>query len=147
MGDYMAAGDAPIVLISYAEVKFIEAEALLETGDAAGAATAYNAGVLASLERVTGVADQTWMDDNNITKNDVSISLEDIIMQKRHALVGQVQPFSDWRRTGIPNLTVIAGATKTEIPRRFPYSQDEIIYNEANIPPVGSIIVPVWWDK
>jgi len=146
-GDYMAAEDAPTVLISYAEVKFIEAEALLETGDAAGAADAYNDAVLASLERVTGVADQTWMDDNNITKNDVSISLEAIIMQKRHALVGQVQPFADWRRTGIPNLTVIPGATKTEIPRRFPYSQDEIINNEANIPAVGSIIVPVWWDE
>ncbi|MEN8158000.1 MAG: SusD/RagB family nutrient-binding outer membrane lipoprotein [Bacteroidota bacterium] len=146
-GDYMAAEDASTVLISYAEVKFIEAEALLQTGDAAGAAAAYNAAVLASVAKVTGEDGQTWMDDNNITKNDASIDLESIIMQKRHALVGQVQPFSDWRRTGIPNLTVIAGATKTEIPRRFPYSQDEIIYNEANIPPVGSIIVPVWWDE
>ena len=147
IGDYQAAQDAPVVLISYSEVKFIEAEALFMTGDAAGAADAFNAAVLASLERVTGAADQEWMDANNITANAGNIDLETIIMQKRHALVGQIQPYSDWRRTGIPTLTLSIGATKTEIPRRFPYSQDESIYNPDNVPSIGSIIDPVWWDQ
>lgn len=146
-GDYMAAEDASVVLMSYAEVKFIEAEALLQTGDSDGAATAYNAGVLASLEKVTGTADQDWMDANNVSKTGASITLTDIIMQKRAALVGQIQPFSDWRRTGIPTLTMAPSATKTEIPRRFPYSQDETIYNPDNVPSIGSIIDPVWWDQ
>jgi Starch-binding associating with outer membrane len=147
IGTYQAAQDAPVVLMSYAEVKFIEAEALFMTSDPDGAALAFNAAVLASLEKVTGVADQDWMDANNITASAGNISLESIILQKRIALVGQVQPFSDWRRTGIPTLAIASFATKTEIPRRFPYSQDESIYNPDNVPSVGSIIDPLWWDQ
>jgi len=145
-GSYIADEAAPVVLMSYAEVKFIEAEAALQTGDAQRAADAFNAAVLASVAKVTGEDGQTWMDDNNITANTGNISLEDIIMQKRHALVGQIQPFSDWRRTGIPSLSMAAGATKTEIPRRFPYSQDETIYN-SNLNWTGTIIDRVWWDQ
>lgn len=146
-GSYQAGPTSSVVLISYAEVKFIEAEALLMTSDPDGAADAYNAAVLASLEKVTGVADQDWMDTNNITATAAGISLEQIIAQKRIALISQIQPFSDWRRTGFPVLTLATGATKTEIPRRFPYSQDESIYNPDNVPSIGSIIDPVWWDQ
>ena len=96
---------------------------------------------------MTGVADQTWMDDNNITATAAGITLEKIMEQKRVALIGQIQPFSDWRRTGYPMLSLATGATKTEIPRRFPYSQDESIYNPDNVPSIGSITDPVWWDE
>ena len=146
-GDYMAGSTAPTVLLSFAELKFIEAEAALQTGDADRAVAAYIAGVSASVAKVTGDANQDWIDANIGSETGGTISLEKIMMQKRHALVGQVQPFSDWRRTGIPTLNLVLGATKTEVPRRFPYSQDESIYNADNIPPVGSIIVPVWWDE
>ena len=145
-GDYLAAPDAPVVLMSYAEVKFIEAEALLAS-DPAGAAEAFNEAVLASVTKITGEDGTEWMDANNITASAGNITLENIIMQKRIALAGQIQPFSDWRRTGIPELEMSIGATKTEIPRRFPYSQDEMIYNPDNVPSIGSIIDPVWWDE
>jgi len=145
-GDYQAAIDAPIVLMSYAELKFIEAEAAFQTGDGERAATAFKAAVAASVAKVTGSANQDWLDANIETVDENSITLEMIMMQKRHALVGQVQLFSDWRRTGIPTLTLAIGATKTEIPRRLPYPQDETIYN-PNVPSIGSIIDPVWWDQ
>ncbi len=145
-GAYLAAADAPIVLISFAELKFIEAEAALST-DPARAAEAYKAAVAASLEQIAGDVDADWMAANIDNETAGTISLEKIIMQKRIALVGQIQPYSDWRRTGIPALALAPGATKTEIPRRFPYSQGELIYNAANVPSIGSIIVPVWWDN
>ncbi len=145
-GPYQTSDDSPTVLISYAELKFIEAEAAFQTGDAVRAAVAYKAGVAASVLKVTGDANQAWLDANIETETDVSITLEKIIMQKRHALVSQVQPYSDWRRTGIPSLSMAIGSTKTEIPRRFPYPQDEIVYN-PNVPSIGSIIDPVWWDQ
>ncbi|MCK5137687.1 MAG: SusD/RagB family nutrient-binding outer membrane lipoprotein [Bacteroidales bacterium] len=145
-GPYMAAADAPTVMMSYAELKFIEAEAALQTGDPDRAATAYKAAVAASVSRVTGAANQEWLDANINTETDATINLEKIMMQKRHALAGQVQPFSDWRRTGIPALSLSIGATKTEVPRRFPYPQDETIYNPDNVPSIGSIIDHVWWD-
>ncbi|MCK4993299.1 MAG: SusD/RagB family nutrient-binding outer membrane lipoprotein, partial [Bacteroidales bacterium] len=145
-GDYQAAIDAPTVLISYAELKFIEAEAALQTGAAVRAAAAFKAGVAASILKVTGDANQDWLDTNIETVDENSITLEMIMMQKRHALASELQPYSDWRRTGIPNLSMAIGSTKTEIPRRYPYPQDEIIYN-PNVPSIGSIIDPVWWDQ
>ena len=145
-GPYQASDDSPTVLISYAELKFIEAEAAFQTSDPVRAVAAYKAGVAASVLKVTGDANQAWSDANIETEIDATITLEKIIMQKRHALVSQVQPFSDWRRTGIPSLSMAIGTTKTEIPRRFPYPQDEIIYN-PNVPSIGSIIDPVWWDQ
>ncbi len=146
-GAYLASQTSPIVLISYAEVKFIEAEAALMSGDADRAVEAYKAAVRASLIQITGDIDDDWFSTNIDSESAGTITLEKIIMQKRIALVGQIQPFSDWRRTGFPSLSLATGATKTEIPRRFPYAQGEIIYNADNVPSIGSIIVPVWWDK
>ncbi len=146
-GAYLASQTTPIVLMSYAELKFIEAEAALST-DAARAATAYQEGVTASLAQIAPGVDATdWLAANIDNESAGTITLEKIIMQKRIALVGQIQPFSDWRRTGIPAMSLATGATKTEIPKRFPYAQGEIIYNADNVPAVGSIIVPVWWDQ
>jgi hypothetical protein len=146
-GSFLASQTSPIVMISYAELKFIEAEAALQTGAGERAVEAYKAAVAASLEQVTGEVDADWMAANIDGETAGTLTLEDILMQKRAALVGQVQPFADWRRTGIPSLTLAPDATQTEIPRRYPYAQDEIIYNPDNIPAVGSVIVPVWWDE
>ncbi len=146
-GSYLASQTSPIVMISYAEVKFIEAEAALMSGDADRAVQAYKDAVTASLDQIAGEVDADWFATVIDSESAGTITLEKIIMQKRIALVGQVQPFSDWRRTGIPSLALATGATKTEIPRRFPYSQGELINNAANVPAVGSIIVPVWWDN
>ncbi len=111
------------------------------------AVQAYKDAVAASLNQIAGEVDADWFATVIESESAGTISLEKIIMQKRIALVGQIQPFSDWRRTGIPSLALVPGATKTEIPRRFPYAQGEIIYNADNVPAVGSIIVPVWWDN
>lgn len=146
-GDFFAGATAPSILMSYAELKFIEAEAALMTSDGQRAVDAYKAGVAASLEKVTGDVDADWMAANIDFETAGSITLEKIIMQKRFATVGQVQPFSDWRRTGIPTLNMVIGSSKTEIPRRYPYAQNAVIYNPDNLPSVGSIIVPVWWDE
>lgn len=146
-GSYLASQTSSIVMMSYAELKFIEAEAALQSGSGVRAAEAYKEAVAASLEQVTGEVDADWMAANIDGENENTLTLEDIIMQKRAALVGQIQPFSDWRRTGIPTLSLAPDATQTAIPRRYPYAQDEIIYNPDNIPAVGSVLVPVWWDE
>ena len=146
-GSYLAEQATPIVLISYAEVKFIEAEAALMSSDPDRAVQAYKDAVTASLEQIAGEVDADWFATVIDSESAGTITLEKIIMQKRIALVGQIQPFSDWRRTGIPTLALVPDATKTEIPRRFPYAQSELIYNTDNVPAVGSIIVPVWWDN
>ncbi len=146
-GKYLAAQTAPTYLMTYPELKFIEAEAAFETGNADRAASAYKAGAAASLHLVTGDANTAWLETHINTEDAGSITLEKIIMQKRHALVGQLQPYSDWRRTGIPGLTLVPGAILPAIPQRYPYSQNERVYNPDNVPDIPDITQPLWWAE
>lgn len=150
LGTYLAGKTAGVYtsFMTYHELKFIEAEALLPT-DGAGALAAYQAGVIASLEWVGVDLTATTFDDDILALG--SITLEEIIRQKYIANYGQAQIYNDWRRTNYPD---VAGmdtpptATK-EIPRRFPYPQGEITYNskiEALWQKTVFLETPVWWD-
>jgi hypothetical protein len=67
-----------------------------------------------------------------------------------------IQAWSEWRRTGIPNLKPTAYATNTpkEIPRRFTYGVSEYSTNTPNANAAAAAITGgdvmnsrVWWDK
>ena len=149
-GSYLCSTNSPVPFITFSEIKFIEAEAYIKTGDSINAALAFNAGVLASEFKVTGTNDLTF--DNKFAKETAStISLQKIIYQKYFALYTQPEIFVDWRRTGYPILTPAAKAqTKDlQIARRYPYPTSEKNYNSVNFAPYLKITVSdkVWWDK
>jgi len=146
MGVNYASSTSPVYLISYAEIKFIEAEASFQTNDIPRAVSAYNAGLKASLDR-EGVYDATWFAANSITAG--AITLEKIMTQKYISSFLQVEVFNDWRRTGFPTLALASGAITTEIPRRLPYAQDERLYNYENYKQYEKLTITsrVWWDK
>lgn len=147
VGAYYATASASIPLLSYVEQKFIEAEAQLRAGNAAGAATAHNDAVKASILQVTGAADATY-EAANASETAASITLEKIMYEKWVALFIQCEAYTDWRRTGVPSLTPNANGNTPTIPVRFIYPQGERIYNAANFP-TGAIGLtdPVWWDN
>lgn len=142
-GTHVASEDSPTVIMSYAELKFIEAECHFMLGATANAQAAYEAAVAASVLKVTGSANTAWLDANI---NGDPVTLQKIIEQKYMALFATNQPYADWRRTGFPVLELAAGAKLSEIPRRFPYGQGEITYNAANVPAV-TISDRLWWDN
>ncbi len=142
-GNYNASEDSPTVLMSYAELKFIQAECYFMLGQSANAQTAFEAAVAASVLRVTGSANTAWLAANI---NGTALTLQKIIEQKYIALYSTNQPYADWRRTGFPVLGLADGAKLNEIPRRFPYAQSEITYNGANVPAVV-ITDRLWWDN
>ena len=142
-GSYIAAADAPSVIMSYAELKFIEAEAHFMLGDKDKAKSAFAEGVKASVTKVVGEFDQDWYDTNF---GGLAISLELIMEQKYVATFGTNQSYADYRRTGLPALTIPSGAVLPAIPTRFPYSQGEIDYNGDNVPSV-TISDKLWWNK
>lgn len=144
IGVNYASAESPVYLMSYAEIKFIEAEAKFKTSDLSGAANAYNEGLKASLQR-EGVYDETWYNANLISSS--SITLEKIINQKYVSSFLQIETWADWRRTGYPTLALAKGAVTTEIPRRLPYPQSERLYNGDNMPTGLTITSRVWWDK
>lgn len=136
--------DFVMPFITFAEQKFIEAECLLANGDAAGAKTAYMAGVSASLdENGVSVADKAAYLAN--PKVDVAtVTLNDIMQQKYIALYTSPEVWTDWRRTGLPALT--PNASKPAIPRRMPYPESERLYNKANLPGTPTAFDRLWWD-
>ena len=141
-GPNLAAFDASTKLMTYSELKFIEAEARLGLGQA-GAQEAYEAAVAASVLRVTGEANTAWLDANI---NGDPVTLEKIMTQKYIDGAATNQPYADYRRTGLPSLTLAPDAVISEIPRRFPYPQGELDYNSQNVPAV-TLLTKVWWDQ
>jgi hypothetical protein len=144
IGVNYASINSTVYLMSFAEVKFIEAEASFKTNDIPRAVAAYNAGLKSSLNR-EGVYDATWFATNSITA--ATITLEKIIDQKYLSSFLQIETWTDWRRTGYPTLALAKGAVTTEIPRRLPYPQSERLYNGANMPAGLTVTSRVWWDK
>lgn len=147
MGALYAKINAPVPLMTYAEIKFIEAEATFRLSGAAAAHPIYLDAIKASLSR-SGVASadaDTYLAQASVDPGAGSLTLEHIMTQKYIAMYTQPESWSDWRRTGFPQLTTtVAGS---EIPRRFPYAQSERLYNSGNMPaPSPTIFDRVWWD-
>lgn len=148
LGTFYAGASSPVPFATYTESKFIEAEAKLKTGDLVGAKTAYVDAVKASMTRtgVAQVSQDAYLAQTTIVPAG-DITLDFIQTQKYIALYTQSETFTEWRRTGIP---VIPPVTGTQIPRRFPYPQQERLYNGVNLSTVATgvtLFTPVWWDK
>jgi hypothetical protein len=134
---------APLQLVTFDEMKFIEAEANLRLGNQAAANTAYQAAVTAAMTR-QGVATAditTYLAQASVSP--ANVTLNEIITQKYISfwLFQPIEAYNDYRRTGIPTLTNTAGPA----PRRFPYPTGELSNNAANVPNVTSG-AGVWWD-
>ena len=140
-GPYYASADSPVPFATYAETKFIEAEAAFPT-DKARSAQALNDAIAASLEEF-GVTDADYL-AAQASENASTVTMEKIMTHKYIAMYTTLEPLTDWRRTGLPNLQPAQGTS--EIARRFPYPQDERIYNGDNYIPNVTVFNRVFWD-
>lgn len=141
-GPFYCSSASPLPLATFTEAKFIEAEAAFPT-DKVRAAAAHNAAIAASLEML-GIDDPAFLADQ-AAETENTITLEKILTHKYIALYTTQEPFVDWRRKGIPDLQPAAGTT--EIARRFPYPQDERVYNGDNYISNVTVFDRVFWDK
>lgn len=133
-------------LVSFVEMKFIEAEAQLRAGAPLAAATAYNEAVIESVTQVTGAAPSAAFIAAFAAETPATITLETIMTQKYIAMFGQCEAYSDFRRTGFPALTPNPIGNITTIPVRLVTPQNERLYNpKATI--VGDLTTPVYWDN
>jgi len=147
VGDYPGSVNSSLPLITYAEIKFIEAEVEFRGGKLQEAADAYNEAVVASVEKVTGETIPAPYKAAEANESNATITLEKIMVQKYIALFTQPEVWSDWRRTDFPTIQPYADATGiNQIPRRFPLEQSERI-NNMNAPSSTPINIPVWWDS
>ncbi len=114
-------------LITYREMQFIIAET---STDPAEKHAAYLNGINASFEEVGLEATEydAYVAQTEIDPGMGSLTLEQIMTQKYIGLFVQPEAFSDWRRTGIPNLTPVAGSA---VPRRWFYPENEYLFNSS----------------
>ena len=156
-GTYYTLINSPVVFMTYAENKFIEAEAeLMGNDDVAAAEAALKEAITASLEKIAGSADMDYVNANGDLAGlaDAEARLERIMTQKYIALYSHgLECWTDFRRTGYPAIDPVEGGNNAfnlngEVPRRLPYPQTEIDLNSSNVP----ITAPnfqdrFWWDK
>jgi hypothetical protein len=156
---------SPVVILTYAEAKFMEAEAnfILAGGTATSVGTnttanlAYLAGIAANMDKlvVAPGAKAAYLADLSINKGTVAVTLKDIMRQKFIALFLNPETFTDYRRYNFStnvfaNLTIPANADPLnggKWIRRFVYSNSERNTNTQNYNAnFKSMVTPVWWD-
>jgi hypothetical protein len=142
-------GAAPIRMLTFAEYNFIRAEASLRFGSPGSAQSFFQAGITASMQEAgVAAADITnYLASYGTLSGTTAQQLRQIIEEKYIASYGvALEPFNDWRRTGYPVLSPVAGAVLSFIPTIFYYPQNEINSN-PNATQKGSLGEKVFWDN
>ena len=152
IGSYFSADSASLNWASYADAKFVEAEARLIVSGAAAADAAYRAGIQANLQKlgVPAAAIATYLAARPAL-NTVQNPLEEIIRQKYIANFLKAEVWNDWRRTGYPRLTPVDGRLLPNIPQRVRTPASELAGNALNVEAMGipsgleGMSVRLWW--
>ncbi|RCR69469.1 SusD/RagB family nutrient-binding outer membrane lipoprotein [Larkinella punicea] len=142
------------IIMTYAELQFILAEAAqkkLITGDAK---SYYEKGITASFAYYGLEVPAGYLAQANVAFNDAK-ALELIGTQKWIALFySGLEGWFDWRRTGYPTITPgPSNLNGNKVPVRFPYPSSELNLNKASVEEaiarqgVNDINTAVWWDK
>jgi hypothetical protein len=145
IGDLFTAADAPIYLGTYTEALFIKAEATFYVSGAAAALPIFRQAVTESMTSIglsaTDATTYLAMYSNFTNAN----ALQAIMYEKYVADFLSLESYNDWRRTGIPTLSLVENAVTNTIPQRWPYPSSERTNNPQ---PQHEILITqnVWWD-
>ncbi|KAB1155204.1 SusD/RagB family nutrient-binding outer membrane lipoprotein [Tenacibaculum aiptasiae] len=147
---------APSVLMSFAEVEFLKAEAVARTWISGDAETFYKNGIRASMEQygVAAADITTYVDTEPFAQYNAANYLKSITEQKWLAMYLQgLNAWAEWRRTGFPALQNATEASEGRaIPRRRAYAQAEFDLNKTNVEAAiaamgaNNTTTKVWWD-
>lgn len=146
---YTYTGDAPTRMLTFAEYNFIRAEAALY-GVPGDAQTFFQEGIRASMTmaRVPAATITTYLATHGTLAGTDTEKLRRIITEKFIANYGVVmEPWTDWRRTGFPEITRVSNAVISDIPRSLFYPQSEIDLNTNAPKQKSSMLERVFWDK
>ncbi|WP_430809357.1 MULTISPECIES: SusD/RagB family nutrient-binding outer membrane lipoprotein [unclassified Carboxylicivirga] len=143
-GDYLKA-TSPLPIITFDELKFIEAEANLRLNQATEAYSAYLEAVKEALIRAGVEEDErtAYLELSTVSPGSDNLTLNHIMEQKYISLwlFQSIEAYNDYRRTRIPTMQNSISAP----PERIPYANDEVSSN-PNVPDRNSAS-KVWWAK
>jgi hypothetical protein len=134
--------NAPMALLTYSEVLFLEAEAAERGWIAGSAATLYAAAITASFKQygiTTPAVVNAYLADPRVAYAGGAAGLSQIAYQKWVSMFMQgMEAWTEVRRTGIPSLipgprAVFGAGVPGRIPERLPYDDNEGVLNESNL--------------
>ncbi|MDN5289404.1 MAG: Starch-binding associating with outer rane [Mucilaginibacter sp.] len=150
----------------YAEVEFLQAEAILRGYTNGDANAHYQAGVTANMQSLAKLPTTPTITSTQIsaylTKNPLSGTTEQQIekINTEFWVSGFAfdadEVWANWRRTGYPKLVPNPGSVTQTIPRKMPYPQSEFTLNGTNVNAAlanyggtndFNAKARVWWDK
>jgi len=154
----------PISVMSHAEVKFLQAEAVVRGFVNGDAGSLYQQGIEAVMQRydVAGDSVVAYLSQEEVAwdpSDSQDEKIRKIILQKWLALFGRsgFEAWAEYRRTGYPELQRIrapgGGTTDGVVPRRVPYPNSEDQVNTENHQEAVSRLDQgdtyrsrLWWD-
>lgn len=161
-GGFYTVPTAPTYMLTYSEVKFIEAEAKFRKNDFPGAYTSFKEGVEADMEKLNVPNDQltTYMALLDAEIGVTGISLSHIMVQKYIASVLNPETWVDMRRmdyssTIYPGLQRPVNVNLDIFPndndwiQAMMYEYNEEDRNYVNMPtndPLIRLKTPLWWN-
>ncbi len=162
-GGFYTSPTSPTYMITFSEIKFIEAEARFRKGDPGGAYTAFREGVQEDLEKLgvdSGeIASYLELIDEEVGAS--TISLSHIMTQKYIANVLNPETWVDMRRMDYSsiiypglerpenvNLDIFPGENDWIQAMMYEYNEED--RNYVNMPdnnPSIRLTTPVWWNQ
>lgn len=144
---------SPVLVMTFAEQKFIEAEAQMALPDKPAAYAAYLAGIKAHMDLLSIEPAQrdAYINSPIVSVGAANITLELIMKEKYVALYLSPEAWNDARRFDFnyTNMTIPAQLNPDlngQFSRRLQYPSSEFTTNADNVPTVR-LLDRVWWDQ
>lgn len=147
---WYSSDNSPLQIITYAECKFIEAEAAYRSGDKTTAYNAYLAGITAHMQKmdVADTAIERYTTDAGVSVGAANITLDLIMKEKYVSCFLSPVTWDDIRRLNYAykDFSLPVNAALNTFIKRMNYPTVEISTNAANVPTV-QLTDHLWWDK
>ncbi|MGN6402731.1 MAG: SusD/RagB family nutrient-binding outer membrane lipoprotein [Flavisolibacter sp.] len=150
VGKWYSSDNSPLQIITFAETKFIEAEAYFRKADKPDAYDAYLEGIRASMKKmnVADTAINRYLSDPAVAVGADNLTLPLIMKEKYIALFLSPVTWDDMRRMDYmyKDFSLPINAALSTFIRRLSYPINEISSNGKNVPSV-SLDQKLWWDN
>jgi hypothetical protein len=148
--DFYSKAAAPLWLVTYAEVKFIEAEAAFRSNDRTRAYAAYLAGIRAHMDlmAVPAADRDAYINNATVSVGAANLTLAHIFKEKYVAMFLHPEAWVDARRFNYQykDFGLPVNAALSEFIRRSAYPVVETSRNGSNVP-AATMTTRLWWDQ
>lgn len=147
---FYSRSDAPLLLVTFAEMKFIESEATFAT-DRTRSYNAYLAGITAHMDKmgVPAAERDAYLANPAVAVGAAAFTRDLLFKEKYVAMFLHPEAWTDARRYDYryKDFTLPQGAVLPTFIRRAGYPASELSRNGANVPNVASLTERLWWDR